>query len=163
MSKRSRQMEMYIEDDYVEGPSRCSRILYFTWKVTTCLFSHTLLITMVVAYCIFGAFTFEHLEADNERKVKRSIMSVRNNVTEDIWLMTNKAHYLHQENWTISVIQRLKIFETEILKAMKKDGWDGNEDEDTIQWTFTGALFYSIIVITTIGKLTSQSIFVVLI
>lgn len=35
---------------------------------------------------------------------------------------------------------------------MKQDGWDGNEDENVIQWTFAGALFYSIIVITTIGK-----------
>lgn len=35
---------------------------------------------------------------------------------------------------------------------MKKDGWDGIEDVDQIQWTFFGALFYSIIVITTIGK-----------
>lgn len=34
---------------------------------------------------------------------------------------------------------------------MKKDGWDGSEEEDNIQWTFAGALFYSIIVITTIG------------
>lgn len=34
---------------------------------------------------------------------------------------------------------------------MKKDGWDGSEEEDEIQWTFAGALFYSIIVITTIG------------
>lgn len=35
---------------------------------------------------------------------------------------------------------------------MKKDGWDGIESEDKIQWTFSGALFYSIIVITTIGE-----------
>ena len=38
------------------------------------------------------------------------------------------------------------------MAAMKKDGWDGNEDESSIQWTFSGALFYSIIVITTIGE-----------
>lgn len=35
---------------------------------------------------------------------------------------------------------------------MKLQGWDGNEDANKIQWTRTGALFYSIIVITTIGK-----------
>lgn len=35
---------------------------------------------------------------------------------------------------------------------MTKDGWDGEENEQQIQWTIPGALFYSIIVITTIGK-----------
>lgn len=42
-------------------------------------------------------------------------------------------------------------FENSILLEMKVRGWDGNESTDHIQWTFTGALFYSIIVITTIG------------
>lgn len=35
---------------------------------------------------------------------------------------------------------------------MNKDGWDGIEDVKKLQWTTTGALFYSIIVITTIGE-----------
>ncbi|XP_067213829.1 uncharacterized protein [Linepithema humile] len=34
---------------------------------------------------------------------------------------------------------------------MTKEGWDGSEEENNLQWTFAGALFYSIIVITTIG------------
>ena len=32
-------------------------------------------------------------------------------------------------------------------------GWDGKESNDTVTWTFAGGLFYSITVITTIGKL----------
>lgn len=62
--------------------------------------------------------------------------------------------------WTSTLIQFLRHpvhgatfqdFENSILLEMKVRGWDGNESTDHIQWTFTGALFYSIIVITTIG------------
>lgn len=34
---------------------------------------------------------------------------------------------------------------------MNLHGWDGIEDPNRLQWTRMGALFYSIIVITTIG------------
>lgn len=66
--------------------------------------------------------------------------------------MTQNTDVLKQENWTMEVKGRLKEFETGLLNAMKKDGWDGSEDQKVSQWTFAGALFYSIIVITTIGK-----------
>lgn len=45
----------------------------------------------------------------------------------------------------------LANFEKDILTAMKTNGWDGDEDVNKTQWTFAGSLFYSIIVITTIG------------
>lgn len=40
---------------------------------------------------------------------------------------------------------------------MKLKGWDGDEDTNKIQWSFSGALFYSIIVITTIGEYINKS------
>lgn len=45
----------------------------------------------------------------------------------------------------------MQDFEDSLLMKMK-EGWDGSEEENNIQWTFAGALFYSIIVITTIGE-----------
>jgi len=51
----------------------------------------------------------------------------------------------------------LEKFEADILKAMRKDGWDGSENTNELQWSFFGALFYSIIVITTIGELKTQA------
>lgn len=56
------------------------------------------------------------------------------------------------DNFTDGAVIYLKGFEKALLDAMTKDGWDGKEDPSEVQWTFTGSLFYSIIVITTIGK-----------
>ena len=49
------------------------------------------------------------------------------------------------------VIMRFKISDTPIL--FFSIGWDGSESEDTVTWSFSGGLFYSITVITTIGKI----------
>lgn len=68
--------------------------------------------------------------------------------------------YFEEVNWTSIVKERLEVFENDLLLAMTRDGWDGNENVETIQWTFSGALFYSIIVITTIGAYTSPYSFV---
>ncbi|GLH04681.1 Uncharacterized protein GBIM_10336 [Gryllus bimaculatus] len=139
-----------FDDQPDEGPSRCSTILYYTWKVCTCLFSHVLLVSMVVTYCIMGAFMFRHLEAENEIKVKKNISKIRNNVTSDLWWLTESSKVLVEENWTLQVEMRLADFEKELVRCMKSDGWDGSEDVGAVQWTLSGALFYSIIVITTI-------------
>ena len=39
-----------------------------------------------------------------------------------------------------------------VIKKTKSEGYNGGEDKDNIQWTFSGALLYSVTVITTIGK-----------
>lgn len=131
--------------------SKCSSFLYYTWKIITCIFSHITLMCMVVLYCLLGAWAFAKLEANNEIKVKLNIANIRSNVTDYIWLISKEMEYFEEVNWTSIVKKRLEVFENDLLLAMTRDGWDGNENVETIQWTFSGALFYSIIVITTIG------------
>jgi hypothetical protein len=60
---------------------------------------------------------------------------------------------LYQENWTHLAREQLRKFETNVVAATKVEGYDGKEllDADR-QWSFSGALLYSVTVITTIGK-----------
>ncbi|XP_024883576.1 uncharacterized protein LOC112462180 isoform X1 [Temnothorax curvispinosus] len=134
----------------VEKPSRCIKFLRLLWKFSRCVFSHVTLISLVVAYCLIGAYAFESLEANHEREVKKSIKNIRGNVSEKLWEITKDFDVLIRKNWTEQALSELKKFEDCLLKKMEKEGWDGSEEEDDIQWTFAGALFYSIIVITTI-------------
>ncbi|GAB1859539.1 Potassium channel subfamily K member 9 [Camponotus japonicus] len=135
----------------VERPSRCMRFLRLLWKFSRCVFSHVTLISLVVAYCLIGAYAFEALEANHEKEVKKSIKNIRGNVSEKLWEITKDFDVLIRDNWTEKALKELKEFEDSLLKKMSKEGWDGSEEENNIQWTFAGALFYSIIVITTIG------------
>ncbi|XP_047990102.1 uncharacterized protein LOC125229330 isoform X2 [Leguminivora glycinivorella] len=132
-------------------PSKCAKVLYYTWRLCSVVFSHFVMISLVVAYCILGAVTFEKLEAAHEKEVKMNISRLRRNTTDSIWGMTKNATYFNESNWTADVVDMLKDFENALLLEMKVRGWDGSESTTHIQWTFTGALFYSIIVITTIG------------
>ncbi|XP_073954931.1 uncharacterized protein [Choristoneura fumiferana] len=132
-------------------PSKCAKVLYYTWRLCSVVFSHFVMISLVVAYCILGAVTFEKLEAAHEKEVKMNISQLRRNTTDSIWTMTKDSALFSEANWTKDVVVMLKDFENAILLEMKVRGWDGSESTDHIQWTFTGALFYSIIVITTIG------------
>lgn len=163
---------------------RCTSCLCMSWKVFTCIVSHVLLITMVVAYCLLGAYLFERLEADNERQVrnclkksvpqpelrnksqritknslyfnqqmKSEVKYIRGNLSLQLWTYTQEEIYLREENWTMHASKKLLDFENNILEKMKTSGWDGVENPEHLQWTRMGALFYSIIVITTIGNL----------
>lgn len=84
--------------------------------------------------------------------MKKGIKKIRENITEHLWNFTQELDALVEDNFTIGAELYLQSFEKALLDAMTKDGWDGIEDDNNLQWTWTGALFYSIIVITTIGK-----------
>ncbi|XP_043250573.1 uncharacterized protein LOC122396337 [Colletes gigas] len=147
---RSRQetLDAMIE---IEEPSKCIKFLRFFWKFFRCVFSHVFLISLVVLYCLIGAYAFEALEAGHEKEIKKSIKDIRGNVAEQLWKITKEVEVLIRENWTDKALRELKNFESKLVWTMEKEGWDGREGEDEIQWTFAGALFYSIVVITTIG------------
>ncbi|XP_068250022.1 potassium channel subfamily K member 18 isoform X3 [Palaemon carinicauda] len=134
-----------------EEENNCGNCGYYFKNIIKFLISHIGLVSLVIGYTIIGAFTFERLESDHEIKVKQNMSSVRKDVTDDLWGITDHMEVLNESIWAAEVRQRLKDFEKSLIKAIKTDGWDGSEDTTKQQWTFAGALFYSIILITTIG------------
>jgi len=134
-----------------DPPTKCQSCLKVTRSVTSFLLSHIGLLSLVVGYCIMGAFIFQEVEKHNEIQTKRQMKEKRLNMTDQLWEITKSMEVLHQENWTTEVTTSLKKFEKQLIIALKEKGWDGKEDENTVTWTFAGALFYSITVITTIG------------
>lgn len=140
------------------GEKPKGKCLFYLRNIATFLVSHIGLVSLVVGYCIMGAFTFEALEAKHELQVKREMIKVREGVTDDLWRFTYKMDVLVQDDWTVNVTDRLKKFEMHLIESMKKKGWDGSEETDKVQWTLAGALFYSIILITTIGTIMPISI-----
>ncbi|KAG8200208.1 hypothetical protein JTE90_024987 [Oedothorax gibbosus] len=133
-----------------ENLSKCSKCRRYCRLVTTFLFSHIGLCGLVVGYSLLGAFTFEALEAGYERTKRQTMVKERENVVMGLWSLTATSSVLSEKNWSALATETLQDFEVTLVKAVRKDGYDG-KDESPLQWTFSGALLYSIIVITTIG------------
>ena len=91
------------------------------------------------------------METSSFDKVKRDMVKNREQLGDKIWNLTKATKVLHEENWTQMVELEMKKFEKEIIHAMKMRGWDGSEDLTKQKWTFPGSLFYSIVLISTIG------------
>lgn len=54
-------------------------------------------------------------------------------------------------NWTSAVEKELKEFESQVVATIKGSNKDSRKD-DELHWTFSGALLYSVSIITTIGR-----------
>jgi len=63
------------------------------------------------------------------------------------------THDAQRKNFTTRVEKIFRLFQREVLDAVKDQGWDGNDDMDKtrLQWSFAGALLYAVTVTTTIG------------
>lgn len=131
---------------------RFDRIKYYVKVFLANLFSTAGLCSLAVGYSLLGAFTFEFLESGHELNKRRRITSIRQDCAGQLWNLTYNLNVLHEKNWTTDAVSRLKAFELEIVKAVKTEGYDGYDVHQDLQWSFSGALLYSITVITTIGK-----------
>ncbi len=74
----------------------------------------------------------------------------RNATVARLWKITERLNTLHRANWTLETKAVVDEFQEHVI-GMVGEGYDGS-DFPAPQWTFPGALLYSITVITTIGK-----------
>lgn len=133
-------------------------------KVMKFLFSHVGLCLMVVLYCVAGGFIFEHLEKNNEQQI----------------CYDSKEEYEPMENKTLT--NMLNVFEgtpdksvlviqlRSILTTFRDNsiaiGYDGKEcgkygqpDGPKYEWSWAGAMYFSVTVISTIGTYLIHSVF----
>lgn len=131
--------------------SRFEKCRYYCRSGATFLFSHIGLCSLVFGYTLVGAFTFEALEANNEMRKRIEMREEGEKIIERLWDLTTSGEVLNESRWSENATALLRGYEMNMVKAMRKEGYDGNENTDNLQWSFSGALLYSIIVITTIG------------
>ena len=72
-----------------------------------------------------------------------------------VLILLEHFNVLYRENWTAAASKVIRKFELDVIRKAKNEGYDGQDDggtDATSQWDFSGALLYSVTVITTIGK-----------
>merc|ERR1719273_1928527 len=93
---------------------------------------------------------FQEIERPDPANFKKhNITIVREMTVMQLWNVTEKYNLLHPRNWTEEVSRIVRTYQAAIIHA-KEHGYDGH-DIPKSPWTFSGALLYSITVITTIG------------
>ena len=81
-----------------DPPTKCSACLKVTRSVTSFLLSHIGLLSLVVGYCIMGAFIFQEVEKYNEIETKRQMKDKRLAMTDQLWGITKYASDLSKTN-----------------------------------------------------------------
>ncbi|KAL4227645.1 hypothetical protein ACF0H5_013085 [Mactra antiquata] len=138
------------DDDKKEKEGCCKMF----WKF---MFSHIGLCAMVVLYCVAGGFIFEHLEKANEEEVcfesRREYVPMQNKTLENL----RKVILENNLNTNAMMIQMKSILQTfrNNSLAIGYDGRDcdnyGGDNGPVHEWSWAGALMFSVTVITTIG------------
>jgi len=118
-------------------------LVFIAW-----VFSNVGICVLVIGYLLVGAVMFQQIE-HSDKPPTHNIAKIRYDTVMKLWNVTEKYNLLHPKNWSLDVTNIVIKYQAEVIKA-KEGGYDG-KDIPKSPWTFSGALLYSITVITTIG------------
>ena len=113
--------------------------------------SHLGMCGLVGAYALLGAALFRHVELPHEQQLQGHIANDTNDVVEDLYAYILRQSVLTESGVRAEAERLLKQYELKIIDAAKREGYSGDDSLIEYQWTFSGALLYSITVFTTIG------------
>ncbi|XP_046568566.1 two pore potassium channel protein sup-9-like [Haliotis rubra] len=117
------------------------------------LFSQVGLTSAVVAYSMFGGVIFKGLEAPSEMIQRERVERARVTYTKKLVELSRSLENTTKsyDTWKRNATRLVEQFQTEVHEITVFNGWDGQDPDDELQWSFAGALLYAVTVVTTIG------------
>lgn len=118
------------------------------------MFSNVGIIGLVVGYTIGGSFLFIAIEGPAYDNRMKQVEKIRNETADQLWettCCTLNPGIFSEVAWRNHVHAELMKFQSKIVEEVQRYGYEG-EDSSSNRWSFSGTLFYSFSVITTIGK-----------
>lgn len=103
---------------------------------------------LIVIYALCGAAAFMSIETQYQDKTLNETSFLRENYSEQLWLITEELNTFDPELWQNNTNDVLWNF-TNDIKSLCKKGYTGREPVH--MWTFPASLMYSLSVITMIG------------
>lgn len=169
----------HSDDEYSDDETRQIKFKEQKKKLVRTVCKNSFLFLVLIIYTFFGSLIFLLIENNRiltnnnkQSEVNSTVLNklldinIRNKVVENIWDITVNLNILYRENWTRLAEKEMSKFQYDIVKKLSKEIKlsnfpSSNDDpaaailefnEISIEWNLAKTFFYSLSIVTTIGK-----------